>query len=417
MWWRFQKKLRFISRLIKCLLIPALIVGVTLFYIVSLQNTSYQGSDDAQESAEAVVGASLEETIEDVVAKVPISHTSGLEEDEPKEFQITVLDVGQASCSLIESNGEYMIFDGGDRSTSSKVVAVCKSKGISHIKYLVASHFHADHVYGLVGIIKSGITFDYLVVPDYETESYAKNALMPLVDDSKVLHPYPEQRFQIGDVVARCIGPVTAEYSDDNGYSVGFVFEYETLKVLIDGDATEEAEIDMLEAGIDVDADILVVPHHGSTYSSSAKWLGQVSPEVAIISCGRMNEYFHPHEGTLERLKECGIKDKELYRTDLQGDIVISMAGGNYTVTSEKEAEESLLWIPGEGKEKQPSKHSTLWDATNDKVESYYIGNKYSKAFHRPSCDRLPKEERRVIISDRGTALDNGYRPCGNCGP
>lgn len=410
--YRFRRWIRLISRIILCVLVPVAMVGLILFYIVSLGNTSYSSVSLKEPDLKETVDKALEQVSDRIFAAGLL--ISGDDAEELPGFQITILDVGQASASLIESNGEYMVFDGGDKETSSKVVALCKTKGITHIKYLVASHYHSDHVYGLIGLIKAGITFDYLVVPDYETESYAKTALLRLVDASKILHPYPEQRLCIGDVWARCIGPVTDEYSDDNGYSVGYIFEYDTLKVLIDGDATQESEQDMLSEGINVDADILVVPHHGSEYSSSSAWLEAVSPDSAIISCGTSNEYGHPHEKVLDGLKECGVRN--LYRTDLQGSIVIDMTDGNYVITPERVVDEKLLWMPGEGKE-ESKEYLSLWDAKIGTLESYYVGNKYTNRFHRPSCNKLPEETRRVIISDRDTALGGGYIPCTACSP
>lgn len=405
-----------IKRLLKCILIPLFVVGVFLFYVVSLQNTTYTG-DNINRTFEETVTSAVEQTVDDVIADTSLPEMKKVS-DKPVSFQMTILDVGQASCALIESNGEYMVFDGGDKETSSKVVAVCKEKGITHIKYLVASHFHADHVYGIIGLIKAGITFDYLVVPDYETNAYAKTALLQLVEENKIIIPYVEQRFQVGDILAMCICPVSNDYSDDNGYSVGFIFQYQGVKVLLNGDATQESEADMLAGGMNIDADILVVPHHGSTYSSSQEWLSAVSPSAAIISCGEDNEYFHPHIGVLDRLKSCALTEERLYRTDLQGDILLTVDNGKYCITPEKEVSVELLWTPGEGKEdEEEGKYSELWDAKTDVVESYYIGNKYSKKFHRPSCNQLPKEDRRVLISDRNTALKGGYKPCGNCGP
>jgi len=405
-----------ILRFLKCIFIPLFVIGVLLFYIVSLQNTTYENSEKLGSTLEDTVASSVQQTVDTVVAETPFVTLQSGGTEKPS-FQMTVLDVGQASCTLFESNGEYMVFDGGDKETSSKVVAVCKEKGITHIKYLVASHFHSDHVYGIVGLIKAGITFDYLVVPDYETDSYAKTALMQLVDGSKVLVPYVGQQFLIGDIKATCICPVTEEYSDDNGYSVGFIFLYDGIKILLNGDATQESEVDMLSEEVDVAADILIVPHHGSTYSSSREWLSEVKPSAAIVSCGKDNEYFHPHEGVLQRLSEAGLEKESLYRTDLQGDIVVSVLNGVYQIVPEKEVTQELLWVPGKGKEKVEGAYSDIWDAKTDVVESYYIGNKYSKKFHRPSCNQLPREDRRVLISDRETALQGGYMPCGNCGP
>ena len=193
-----------------------------------------------------------------------------------------------------------------------------------------------------------------------------KTALLQLVDNEKIITPYPEQVFQIGGITARCICPVTGnDYSDDNGYSVGFIFEYDGLKILVDGDATSESETDMLSADEDLSANMLVVPHHGSTYSSSAEWLDKVKPSIAVISCGANNEYFHPHFDTLNRLKDCGVKN--LYRTDLNGDVVIDYRDQVITVDTQKKDSPVKMWKQGEGPEDEAINRSSMWDAKNSK--------------------------------------------------
>ena len=67
---------------------------------------------------------------------------------------------------------------------------------------------------------------------------------------------------------------------------------------------------------------ILKCPHHGSRYSSSYELLEGFKPDITIISCGKNNMYGHPHKETLERLKEA---DCRIYRTDLQGCVIISI--------------------------------------------------------------------------------------------
>lgn len=399
-----------ILRLAGYLCIPTCMLVAIVFYIFSLSHTQYK-SDTRPTSVGEIVTDTAQKSKEELLAN---GFTSDQMDTAP--CKITILDVGQALCCIIQSGNECMVFDGGDRDTSSKVVAFCKENGIAHINYLVASHFHSDHVYGLIGLIRSGIDYDCLIAPDYETDSYSKTALMQQVEEEKRYIPYEGQRLSVGDVKVRCIAPVSDAYSDDNGYSVGYIIEYQGVRILIDGDATAESETDMLDASLDIDADILIVPHHGSTYSSSQNWLDRVSPQTAIISCGADNEYYHPHEATLERLKACGVSN--LYRTDLNGDITIRISDtGNYQVGTQKRASERELWLPGNGPVKEENKLSELWDAKNDKVESYYIGNVYSKKFHRPSCGQLPKENRRKILSDRESALQEGYIPCGACNP
>lgn len=80
-------------------------------------------------------------------------------------------------------------------------------------------------------------------------------------------------------------------------------------------------------------SDVLKVGHHGSSSSTTKKFLKQVQPELAIISCGEGNKYGHPTEQALERLKEENVK---VYRTDIHGDITIWYDGNEWLIATQK---------------------------------------------------------------------------------
>lgn len=108
------------------------------------------------------------------------------------------------------------------------------------------------------------------------------------------------------------------------------------------------------------------------------------------------NSYGHPTEAVLSRLRDADVK---VYRTDLQGDIIMKSDGDNITVTTAK------------NEDIQTNETAIEYD------EGIYIGNKNSKKFHRPDCHTLPAEKNRVELSSREEAINNGYSPCGNCAP
>ena len=74
-----------------------------------------------------------------------------------------------------------------------------------------------------------------------------------------------------------------------------------------------------------LDVDFYKVSHHGSKYSSSEEFLRILSPEISVISCSSTNSYGHPHQETLERLREAGCE------------IYVTMYGGQITVGTGKE--------------------------------------------------------------------------------
>ena len=100
--------------------------------------------------------------------------------------------------------------------------------------------------------------------------------------------------------------------------------DYGNTSFLITGDAEDWSEYMMIDAGVDLKADVLKVAHHGSRFSSTMEFLHEVNPQYAVISVGKSNTSGHPHEELLERLKEIGAK---VLRTDELGTIVMKSDG------------------------------------------------------------------------------------------
>ncbi len=262
-----------------------------------------------------------------------------------EDFKLIVLDVGQASCAIIESGGETMIFDGGDRETSSFVVSYCKLHGYNHFQYMVASHYDSDHIAGLVGILKTSLV-DKILLPDYTADSRTYQSFMECTAFHDCTHPSVGETFQMGEITFTVICAGKGPYTDENSYSIGLIGQCDGLRFLIDGDATAVSEEEMLESGIDLSSDLLIVPHHGSNTSNSLAWLEAVSPKTAIISCGRNKGYYHPHKVVLDNLKSVGIR--ELYRTDENGTVSVTIRDHCFVVETERTSDEQRLWTPGE---------------------------------------------------------------------
>jgi len=130
--------------------------------------------------------------------------------------------------------------------------------------------------------------------------------------------------FSEGEVKVEFLGPVSEEYEDLNNYSAVVKVTYGKNSFLFTGDAEELVETELLQSGADLKADVLKVGHHGSDSSSCDAFLAAVDPKFAVISCGKGNDYGHPHKEVLERLKKT---DAEIFRTDINGDITLVSDG------------------------------------------------------------------------------------------
>ena len=133
--------------------------------------------------------------------------------------------------------------------------------------------------------------------------------------------------YRLGEAVFTFIGPVE-EYSDTNDNSLVLRLTYGDKSFLFTGDMEREAENDLLDSGVKLSSDVLKVGHHGSSTSTSYRFLYEVSPEIAVISCGEDNSYGHPHEEVLSRLSDA---DVTVYRTDLDGSVVLFCDGMKVT--------------------------------------------------------------------------------------
>lgn len=243
------------------------------------------------------------------------------------------IDVGQADAELLECGGEYMMIDGGNAADSSLVVSYLNDLGINRLKYVVATHAHEDHLGGLSGILSqytadnvfcSQTSYSTKVFNNFKkyTENQGKEIQVPNVGDV----------YTLGNSEIKVLGPVK-ETNDMNNRSIVLRVTYGNTAFLFEGDAEREEEQDILNSGADVSADVLKVGHHGSSTSTTYPYLREVMPEYAVISCGKNNKYGHPHEETLSKLRDAGVK---VYRTDESGHIVIHSDGNDITVQTEK---------------------------------------------------------------------------------
>lgn len=90
-----------------------------------------------------------------------------------------------------------------------------------------------------------------------------------------------------------------------------------------------------------IQAQILKVPHHGSKYSSSLSYYNRVKPEVAVICVGSGNDFGHPSSETISNLQKIGAK---IFRTDLDGTVVISTDGTTWSTSSPGKSSSTFTW-------------------------------------------------------------------------
>ena len=314
------------------------------------------------------------------------------------------IDVGQADSALLVCGDDAMLIDGGNVADSSLVVSYLEQQGIDQLDYVVCTHAHEDHVGGLSGPLNT-CTASHVLSPvtEYDSKAFKDFVKYTEAQGLEPEIPVPGDTFALGEAQVTILGPV-AEYSETNNTSIVLRVDFGETSFLFTGDMETKAEKDLLDQGANLSATVLKVGHHGSDTSSSYSFLREVMPEYAVISVGENNDYGHPNDDVLSRLRDAGTT---VYRTDEQGTIVAVSDGTTVTFTTGKD----VAPTPGRDSETTPQPSQSA------AAQETYIGNLNSKVFHREDCPNLPAEQNQVMFSSREEAVEEGYSPCGNCKP
>lgn len=271
---------------------------------------------------------------------VPAADTAG-NHQEAKEGKLTVhfLDVGQGSAAFVESDGHYMLIDGGDRAHSSFVVSYLKQLGVTSLDYILVSHYHADHLNGVIGALNAFETA-FVICPGYETDTKLYQSFRNIIDEKNIPAVYPSigDAFTLGSSYFTVIAPVNYDYSNENNNSIGIRLVNGGDSFLFTGDAEAESEEDFSSLPTELSCDVYAAGHHGSASSTTYSLLEKALPESVVISCGSDNSYGHPHEETIEKLEAIGAR---VFRTDRQGTLTAASSGHGITWNVQPDADYS----------------------------------------------------------------------------
>lgn len=320
-----------------------------------------------------------------------------------KQLKVTFLDVGQADCIIVQSpNGKNMIIDAGNNEDSSTVVDYIKKLKIQKFDYVIGTHPDEDHIGSLDNVINDfSIGKIYMPKITKTTKTFEDVVDVIKKKELKVTAPVAGSTFKLGETTCTILAPNSSNYDETNNYSIVLKLTYKKNSFLFTGDAEDISEKEMLSKGYDLKADVIKVGHHGSSSSSTEKFIKAVSPKYAIISVGKDNDYGHPAKSTIDRLSVAKI---QMFRTDVNGTITATADGK--TIKFDKTSTPDKSQAPPNGK-------ITKTDRSNSGDVTVYITKSGTK-YHKDGCSSLSKSKITIKLKD---AKANGYTSCNKCNP
>ena len=247
---------------------------------------------------------------------------------------IHIFDVGQGDGIFIEApDGNQILIDGGPDQKILSKLGETMLPWDRNIDLVILTHPHADHIDGLLGVIKRfdvGMIVESEVlhsIPEYaEWHTIIKERGIPLVRAERGQEIHIGGGFQF-NVLAPFENFSNKSASNIHDSMVVVKMVYGDISVLFTGDAEKKIEYKILTAGDDIHSDILKIGHHGSKTSTSEDFLQKVSPSFAVISAGVKNRYGHPTQEVIDRLIKFGVR---IFRTDQHGDITFVSDGNTF---------------------------------------------------------------------------------------
>lgn len=253
-------------------------------------------------------------------------------EDEDN-IKVHYINVGNADAILLQQGGFSMLIDAGENKNGKMVVEYIKNLGITKLDYLIGTHPHSDHIGGMDDVIYA-FEIGQIIMPkvSHTTKTYEEVLIAAKDKGHKITGAKSGQTYSLGNARAEILSPVKDKYENLNEYSVVLRVTYENNSFLFTGDMEKYNEKELLQANVNLFADVLKVAHHGSSTSSTAAFLQAVNPKYGIISVGKDNDYGHPHTQILRRLTST----MTVYRTDENGTITATGDGSSITIAAER---------------------------------------------------------------------------------
>ncbi|MBQ5641035.1 MAG: MBL fold metallo-hydrolase [Ruminococcus sp.] len=241
------------------------------------------------------------------------------------------LDVGQGDSIFIElPNGKTMLVDAGENYHGQGIIDYVQTIGYHKLDYVVATHPHEDHIGSMPYIVRN-FEIGSIYMPDVTANTATFESLLKAIKAKGLRVKNGRTGVHIikdGELTADIIAPDKPDESNLNNSSIVLLLTFGNVSYLLTGDA-ETKELNAIRA--DMHATVLKAGHHGSKTSTTQTLLKKISPSVTVISCGKNNDYGHPHAEVLKMLKSV---NSSVYRTDRDQTVIVTTDGSSLTVST-----------------------------------------------------------------------------------
>ncbi|MGM9834214.1 MAG: ComEC/Rec2 family competence protein [Bacilli bacterium] len=243
------------------------------------------------------------------------------------------IDVNEGDSTFIElPNNETILIDAGEKKYGDTVSNYISKLGYEGITYLIGTHPHSDHIGGLITIIDK-FDIENIYMPKVVSNSNIYKQLLLNIQEHNLSVKSAQKGLKIIDtdeLDVYFLSPSDNKYENLNNYSAVLKIDYKDESFLFMGDAETSVENAIKKECF---SSVIKVGHHGSDTSSSLSFVNNVKPNYAIISVGADNNYNFPVPSIIRRWKNVGAT---IYRTDENGNIIISTDGNSLKVVTSK---------------------------------------------------------------------------------
>jgi competence protein ComEC len=249
----------------------------------------------------------------------------------PAGWVFAACDVGQGDALVLRAGpGSAVVVDAGP---DPRAVDGCLRRlDVDRVPLVVLTHFHADHVDGVSGVLRRRTVgeVDVTRLADPPEGVAVVHSATTAAGLAAVVAPYGETR-TVGDVSLQVLWPTPdsptrgpGDGSTANDASVVLLAEVAGVRLLLTGDIEPDGQAALARTLPGLRVDVLKVPHHGSRHQDYG-WLDSLGARFAVVSVGADNDYGHPSTEVIEALSASGTG---VLRTDRDGDVVIAVRDG-----------------------------------------------------------------------------------------